>query len=57
MAEERTDEKQQVKSEDTSQDVSEATPDGKATAYEKKALDQTGRDWSKRRTFKPEGTV
>jgi hypothetical protein len=52
MAEEQKDEKQQVKSEEEQKEGQD-----KSTAYEQKALDKTGRDWSKRKTFKPEGKV
>jgi hypothetical protein len=56
MAEEQKDEEPQVKSEEKLQGGQESEQ-GSATAYERKALDQAGRDWSKRRTFKPNGTV
>jgi hypothetical protein len=56
MSEEKKDEKSQVESEEAPQGDSEGTS-GTGTAYERKALDPTGRDWSKRKTFKPEGTV
>jgi hypothetical protein len=44
---------------DESEETSEQEIDGKkeGTAYEKKAQDLAGRDWTKRRSFKPEGTV
>jgi hypothetical protein len=58
MAEEQKGKEQQAKAEEEEKDTkAQAQTLGKDTAYEKQALDTAGRDWSKRRTFKPNGTV
>ncbi|MDR1015779.1 MAG: hypothetical protein LBL86_12510 [Coriobacteriales bacterium] len=58
MAEEQKGKTRQVKAEEEEKDTKDqAQALDKDTAYEKQALDKTGRDWSKRKTFKPNGTV
>jgi hypothetical protein len=61
MAEELKNENTQVESgvapKDAQPEAQSKDEQGANTAYEKKALDTAGRDWSKRKTFKPKGTV
>jgi hypothetical protein len=52
MAEERKDRPEAARTKDETDSKSEA---GKA--WEKKVKDTSGRDWSKPKSFKPEGTV
>ena len=56
MTEERKNDEQQVKPEAKPPDDPNSALE-KDSAYAKKAMDQSGRDWSKRKTFKPQGTV